>query len=352
MSEQPGLIVLISSGETASSSRKVFDWLFQRLSPPIRVAVLETPAGFELNSDRVAGRVANFLHHRLQNYRPQVTVIPARKRGTPFSPDDPAILEPLLRANVVFMGPGSPTYAVRQLRDSLAWHMLVARHRLGAAIVLASAAAIAAGSHALPVYEIYKVGEDLHWHEGLSFFTPYGLSLVIVTHWNNAEGGPELDTSRCFMGRSRFQQLLEMLPSEAVVLGIDEHTALVMDPAAETCQVMGKGGVTLVQGGKEQRFERGEVFGMGELGEFRCPAPEAGLPAEVWQQVVATHRLAQAEDRPEPSPEVVALVQERAAARARRDWATADALRERIAELGWQVRDTPEGQKLEPLGNR
>ena len=56
-----------------------------------RVALLETPAGFELNSDRVIGRVADFFHHRLQNYRPRVDVIPARKRGTPFSPDDPEI---------------------------------------------------------------------------------------------------------------------------------------------------------------------------------------------------------------------------------------------------------------------
>ena len=114
MAERPGLVVLFGSGETSASGRKVHDWLLGRLSPPIQLAVLETPAGFELNSAQVAGRVADFFSHRLQNYRPQVTVVPARKRGTPFSPDDPAIVAPLLVANLIFLGPGSPTYAVRR----------------------------------------------------------------------------------------------------------------------------------------------------------------------------------------------------------------------------------------------
>ena len=46
--------------------------------------------------------------------------------------------------------------------------------------IMASAAAIAASAYALPVYEIYKVGEDPHWKPGLDFFSLYGLSLVLV----------------------------------------------------------------------------------------------------------------------------------------------------------------------------
>jgi cysteinyl-tRNA synthetase len=45
---------------------------------------------------------------------------------------------------------------------------------------------------------------------------------------------------------------------------------------------------------------------------------------------------------------VLALLEERAAARAGRDWAAADRLRDCIAALGWQVRDTPAGQELSP----
>jgi cysteinyl-tRNA synthetase len=39
-------------------------------------------------------------------------------------------------------------------------------------------------------------------------------------------------------------------------------------------------------------------------------------------------------------------VDQRQAAREQEDWATADRLRDRIADLGWQVQDTPEGPAL------
>src|SRR6185436_3065806 len=127
--------------------------------------------------------------------------LPARKRDTPFSPDNAELTYPLLQAHLIFLGPGSPTYAVRQLEQTRAWHRLMARCRTGTTLVLASAAALAIGAYTLPVYEIYKVGEDLHWHRGLDFFGGLGLPLVFVPHWDNAEGGADLDTSCCFMGQ-------------------------------------------------------------------------------------------------------------------------------------------------------
>jgi hypothetical protein len=347
MSDQPGRVVLFGSGETSTSGRRIFDWVLSRLPSPVRLAILETPAGFELNSAQVAGRIAEFLCHHLQNYQPQVTVVPARKRGTSFSPDEPEIAALIPGADAIFLGPGSPTYAVRQLQDSLTWHTTIACHRLGSAVVLASAAAIAASAYALPVYEIYKVGEDPHWRGGLDLFGPYGLSLVFVPHWNNRDGGDDLDTSRCYMGKGRFDLLLDMLPSGAAVVGIDEHTALVVDLAAETCQIVGKDGVTLLRDGSVKRYKRGATFAIGELGPFHLPDLGAGLPAGVWAHAREACLGVQRGAAPEPSPEVLALVRERERARARRDWARADALRARIADLGWQVQDTPDGPQLE-----
>lgn len=46
--------------------------------------------------------------------------------------------------------------------------------------------------------------------------------------------------------------------------------------------------------------------------------------------------------------EVLALARERAARRAERDFAAADAIRDRLAELGWQVLDRPVGFDLVP----
>ena len=338
-----GYVALFGSGETSAYGRKVYEWVMSRLEMPIRAAILETPAGFQPNSALVAGKIADFIRARLVNYRPDVEVIPARARGGPWSPDNPEVVEPLFRSNLIFLGPGSPTYAVRQLQDSLTWHVALARHRLGAALVLASAATVAAGSLALPVYEIFKVGADLHWQTGLDLLRPYGLEIVFVPHWNNQEGGADLDTSRCFMGQERFARLLEMLPPTATIVGIDEHTGLVLDLPAGKLHVLGRGCLTLVRKGEERRCSGETALELTELGDFHLPEPEAGLPAKVWAHA---QEMPKKGAPPTPPSEVLALVQEREAARARRDWAAADALRERIMAMGWEVRDTPTGPEV------
>jgi hypothetical protein len=347
--EGPGIVVLFGSGEIAPNAQRVYDWVMRQLEPPIRVSVLETPAGFELNSGQVASRIGDYLVKRLQNYDPVIEMVPARKKGTAFSPDDPDIIEPLWRANMLFMGPGSPTYAVRQLENSLAWHALLARHRLGAAVALASAATISVGAYALPVYEIYKVGQDIHWKKGLNFFEPFGLSPLFVPHWNNNEGGEDLDTSRCFMGKSRFHELSKMLPEEQLVVGIDEHTALVMDMAAKTCRVLGVGAVTIRRGEEQRRYETGQDFSMSEFCDYRLPKEHAGIPDAVWEQALEEQARLEQKSTPEPPAEVTELVAKREEARAEQDWETADAIRDQVADLGWQIKDTPAGSEVEPL---
>lgn len=347
MQWRPGKVVLFGSGETTPSGRKIFNELFAHLPPAPRVAVLETPAGFELNSAQVAGRVGTFIESRLQNYEPQVVVVPARKRASQFSPDSADIVGPLWEADLIFMGPGSPTYAVRQLRDSLAWHILLARHRTGAALALASAAVIASSACALPVYEIYKVGEEIHWREGLDLFGPYGLSLVFIPHWNNADGGDELDTSRCYMGEARFRPLLEMLPAGISVIGIDEQTGLIVDPGEGECQVIGNGGITIIKEGSRVRFFTGERFRLDELGNLKIPDPGAGLPPAIWEQ--ALQRLGRAGKEDRPSREALQMLDEREAAREGKDWKAADALRGELSKLGWKVVDTVEGPRLERI---
>lgn len=350
---KPGPVVLLGSGETSPNIRKVYDRLFARLTPPVRTAILETPAGFEPNSDFVAEQIGDYLRKHLQNHRPAVDIIPARKKATAFSPDDPALLTPLYDADVIMMGPGSPTYAVRQLRDSLAWQTLQACHRLGATVILASAATLASSRQTLPVYEIYKVGEDLHWKEGLNFFGAYGLNLVFVPHWNNNDGGSQLDTSHCYIGTGRYETMAAVLPDliadEYTVVGIDENTALVVEPALGECWVQGPGGVVIIRDGCEQRFESGSCFPATTLGPFRMPAGADGLPPDLWEAcrtAVVAARQARHEAEPLPAA-VVALAEEREAARHARDWSRADKLRDAIVAAGWQVRDTPDGPELE-----
>jgi cyanophycinase-like exopeptidase len=345
----PGPIVLFGSGETSTSGQKVFDFLFRRLPPHPRIVLLETPAGFELNSAQVIGRVDDFLKHRLQNYNPQTEIISARKRGTPFSPDDDQIAAPILHADMIFAGPGSPSYAVRQLRDSLTWQYILARHRLGATLAFSSAAVISISAQALPVYEIYKVGEDPHWKPGLDFFAPYGLPLIFIPHWNNNDGGYELDTSRCFMGRARFELILKMLPKGQIVVGIDEHTALILDCTDQCCSVMGKGRVTILKDQEHWEITTGESFSLSELMDCRIPEPTEGIPSDVWEAAWKVENQTGTGGDPVPPQDVLDLVDQRQSARARKDWVAADELRDQIASLGWQVQDTPEGPEIRKL---
>ena len=56
-------------------------------------------------------------------------------------------------------------------------------------------------------------------------------------------------------------------------------------------------------------------------------------------------------DADEGAPaEVVELAEQRGAARAARDFAEADRLRDELRARGWEVRDGPEGAELVPIG--
>lgn len=337
-----GRIAFLGSGETSLAGGRIFEALARLIPTPLRVAILETPAGFELNASLVAERVAEFLKTRLQNYKPVIDLIPARKQGTEFSPDNLEILKPLLQANFIFMGPGSPTYLARQLRGTLAWEIIRARHRQGATLIFSSAATISVGAWALPVYEIYKVGEDVHAKEGLNLFSDFGMDVSFVPHWNNAEGGIDLDTSRCFMGLERFDQWRKLLPAENIIVGLDEHSGIIMDCEKGACDVHGVSSVTVMKNKSMKIYPTGASFSLSELGNCAMPAPvENGIRPDVWELV--NNSFSQEE---KPSDEVLNLLEQRKQVRANKDFAESDRLRDQISALGWTVQDSKEGQKL------
>jgi len=338
----PGKIAFLGSGETSLAGGRIFEALVRDIREPLRIALMETPAGFELNSAQVVGRVGEFMTARLQNYKPIVDIIPARKKGSAFSPDDPKVLKPLLYANLIFMGPGSPTYAIRQLKDTLAWDVIRARHRLGAALIFASAATISVGAHALPVYEVYKVGQDIHVVDGLNFFADFGSQLSFIPHWNNADGGVDLDTSRCFVGMDRFSEWCGMVPVENTTVGLDEHTGIILDFEKGTCEVSGVSSVSLVRECVPEMHPAGSTFALQELGDLQMPSPlDKNISPAAWEMVCNPPPL---EDLPPES--VVALAEKRLLARANKQWQESDQLRTEIASQGWMVQDAKDGYKL------
>lgn len=263
-----------------------------------------------------------------------ISLIPARRKEPPYSTDDPDILYPILRANYIFMGPGSPSYTVRHLMDSLALRYMAGRHKRGAVLSLASAAAIAMSSRVLPVYEIFKAGHDLYWMDGLDFFKPFGLDLAIVPHWDNREGGEKLDTSHAFMGLERWNKLYKLLPAATTVLGIDEHTAAILDLGAGRAEVMGKGRVTVQSHDSQQVYEQGMSFRLDILGPFHAVSEAEGYGLEVGAEVVAACDM-------ELPVELAELIEKRRKLRQEKRWQEADSIRQQLRARGYELQDTP-----------
>jgi hypothetical protein len=116
----------------------------------------------------------------------------------------------------------------------------------------------------VPVYEIYKVGADPVWEEGLDLLRPHGLNVAVIPHYDNAEGGTH-DTRYCYLGEPRLRALEAQLPAGAWVLGVDEHTVCVLDLEAGTVTVGGLGGVTLRRQGSSVIVPSGKSLGISEL---------------------------------------------------------------------------------------
>ncbi len=262
MRSTPGLIVLFGSGEMSPTGRKIHEAIFQRLGfkPPVRVGILETPTGFEVNA--IHGwpeRMEKFFEKSLRNFKPAVTRIRAWRRDGLHSTNDEMTTQPILSSDYLYCGAGSPGYTIRHLRDTKAYEKLKRLQRQGGVLCLGSATAVAISRFAIPVYEIFKAGEDLHWLDGLDMLSEWLPNLAIVPHWNNREG-EDFDTTRCWMGEARFDKLVSLLPPEAGILGIDEQTACVLDVTGKSVEVTGIGNAYVLRAGKRITFKSGSTF--------------------------------------------------------------------------------------------
>jgi hypothetical protein len=216
---------------------------------------------------------------------------------------------------------------------------------MGATLIFASAATISVGAWALPVYEISKVGEEVHTKLGLDLFADFGMNVSFVPHWNNAEGGIDLDTSRCFVGIDRFEQWRKLLPPENILIGLDEHSGIIVDFDKSVCEVSGVSSVSILKRNDMEMHPSGVKFPLAELGQFTPPSSlDQGLRPEAWKLVMSAP--AQANEADTPPAETLELLEQRQAARIRKDFAESDRLRDVISSQGWTVQDGKDGQKL------
>lgn len=275
MSGAKGKIVLMGSGELTATMVEVHKQLLAGFKASPQAVFLDTPAGFQLNVDLLSQKAVEYFHSRVQ--RPlSVASFKSCEATPPFEAEK--AFRTLREADFVLIGPGSPTYAVRQWQETPIPDILKKRIEAGCCLVAASAAALTVGRLTLPVYEIYKVGNDLHWVNGMDILGHFGFNLLVIPHWNNAEGGTH-DTRFCYMGEPRFKKLESLLPEDVDILGLDEHTACIMDLEKEDVSIKGIGHATLRRRDSEITFEKGESFSIDVL--------RGGDAGKQWQRASA-----------------------------------------------------------------
>ena len=262
----PRMLTIMGSGETAPTMVTTHRTLAARLPKGAQAVLLDTPYGFQENAGELSTKAREYFLTSVN-----MELSPANL--VRISGADPVQVERSLQmiadAQYVFAGPGSPTYALRQWSGTAIDDVLRAKLRTGGIVTFASAAALTLGRRTLPVYEIYKVGEDPRWLEGLDVLSELEINAVVVPHYNNAEGGHH-DTRFCYMGERRLSQLESELDDGTWVLGVDEHTALVIDIDADTAEVTGKGVVTIRVNGASEEIPSGETFSLGRLRDPRA----------------------------------------------------------------------------------
>jgi hypothetical protein len=373
-----GRITLIGAGELMAAMSRVHRAALAQLGAPPRPVFLDATAGFETNADAIVEKAVDYYGHYLQtglriaNYR-------HREKATPA--EIAAAVAEIRAANLIFAGPGSPTYAVKQWRDSPVWDAVLQAFDAGSDILFASAAAITLGRYTLPVYEIYKVGEDPFWTEGLDLLGRVGLNVAIVPHFDDASGGENYDSRFCYVGAQRFDVLQALLPADVTIVGIDAYTALSLDPKSETATVSGQGGVTIIGDGERSYHPSGSTLPFAafhsahrrlaptveperHLGyEFSdAPSDPGGDPFDALiAHVESLQGLAEAEriellarvqglrgDGNDSAPADNAtlldlLLELRRGLREAKRFDLADRARDVLNEIGYEVADTPEG---------
>ena len=232
----PRLLVLMGSGENSPAMVTPHQKILKQFKKDSLRLNLDTPYEFQENApeitEKIRGYFATNVGYEIKNSNS---------------------IDEIAAADWVFSGPGSPTYVLKNWQSTGIDKELANLLDRGA-LVLASAAAMSIGSKVMPVYEMYKVGEEPYWLDGLNLLEKaIGKKAAVIAHYNNTQGGNH-DTRFCFAGERRMKVLESQLDSETGILGIDEHTGIAIDLDNQSAEVFGKWNVTFRLNGDEKVY--------------------------------------------------------------------------------------------------
>jgi hypothetical protein len=355
-----GILALLGSGETAPGMTKIHRELLAPIAD-LEAVNLDSAYGFQLNVPQMSEKLEEYFATSL-NVKLTTLHFPSYERATDL--ERVLFKERVRHANYVFAGPGSPTYALAQWEPLHFGDDLLSVLDKGGTLCISSAASLTLGAFTAPIYEIYKVG-DQHprWHEGLNLLGALGINCVVIPHFDNNEGG-NYDTRFCYLGEPRLLELEGQLPGGVATLGVDEHTAVILDFTRDTLSVKGRANGYWRVNGETLVLQNETTIDLSELRtDPTTPRPtsplasrEADLPVELAEVAAqggeagleALARLVQiastgGEGFIDPTPLVEGILNARIDARAHGQYELADELRDVIIKAGIDVQDSPSG---------
>ena len=283
----PRLLVIMGSGETAPTMVTPHRDIVARFGgAPPRAVLLDTPYGFQENAAEISQRAVDYFAQRVQlaievaGFPGPLAANPADRSTQPTA----AALARLRTADLVFAGPGSPTYALSTWRGSSVPEALADKLAHGGITVFASAAARhrralqpsrlrdLQGRAADPLARRPRSPEPARIRRALR-----GRPALGQRRGRHARHALLLHGRAHGSRRSR-----RCCPDDAWVLGVDEHTALVIDLDTGEAAVTGRGGVTVRRRGVLERFPAGTRMPVtaGGGGAWRArPGGAAAAPA-------------------------------------------------------------------------
>jgi hypothetical protein len=355
-----GVLVLLGSGETAPGMTKIHREVLSRLGE-VRAVNLDTAYGFQENVPQMTEKLVDYFATSLQT-----ALAPLHFTSYEESSDlERTIFKQQVRAaNYVFAGPGSPTWALSQWRPLVLDQDLQGVLDADGTVCFASAAALTLGAFTAPIYEIYKAGVKPYWLEGLNITAAMGLNCVIIPHFDNQEGS-NYDTSCCYLGARRLRLMESQLPGDVATLGVDEHTALIIDLKGDSLKVLGRSNGYWRLGGESRVLANGSTTPLEELRTLTLssePQSEHIAPEPVSDPVALGHiaagggtqgleALAQLVQLAvsggvgyiDPTTLVDGILAARENARMNGKYELADELRAALSKAGIDVQDSPEG---------
>jgi len=380
-------IVVMGSGETSPTMVTPHQQILTSLGKldRLKLTILDTPFGFQENADDLTDKLIDFFTQSVGATPKAIALRNTSVTGAALGEAVNSIRE----SDWLFAGPGSPSYALK------VWHELgVSPHfdevLVDGTVVLASAAALTAGSHTIPVYEMYKVGDEPHWLPGLNLIERHtGMPAAMIPHYDNADGANH-DTRFCYIGERRLRVMESLLPPEVFIIGVDEHTGIRFDLDERTAHVFGRGTMTIRHHGESWTVTSGESATFEEIISHTGSTIVLGEPAPLFK--VDPHKVEELLDAGKVSdavdallnldeldrdtetraavhslvtrlghiaaspkvdimsvigPYVDALLQARQAARAGGRWDDADAIRDQLMEMKVTIQDTKDGSSWE-----